>query len=108
MCGTRRALRSAPSVGPYQGETIRLSAISAEIRPSCRPGGFPWWTLWMLWPALAGLKWAAAFAGPLLGTLLQPMTLTVAPLALLLIGAGLALLLVGHRRSRRGSDGARD
>lgn len=108
MCGTRRALRRAPSEGPYQGGTIRLSATAVEARPSCRPGGFPWWTLWMLPPMLAGLKRATAFAGPLLTTLLEPMTLIVAPLALLLIGAGLALLLVGPRRSGRENDGAGD
>lgn len=108
MCGRRSELQPAPSVGPYQGETMRLSATAAETRPSRRWGGFPWWALWMLWPVLGGLKWAAAFAGPLLGTLLQPVTLTVAPLALLLIGAGLALLLVGPRRSGRRDNGARD
>jgi len=62
----------------------------------------------MLWPLLAVLKWATAFAAPLLTALLQPVTLTAAPLALLLIGAGVALLLVGRRRGDRGGDDAHD
>lgn len=89
-----------PAETLYEGETRRLSAPSARGR--CWGGGFPWWTLWLLWPLFALLKGATALIGPALGWLNQPVVLAIAPLPLLLIGAGVLLLVLGvARRSRQ-------
>jgi hypothetical protein len=63
-------------------------------------GGFPFWALWLIWPAIWLLKGASAAATPLLAAMLQPVALGVSPLPLLLIGAGVAILLLDRARWR--------
>lgn len=95
MC---KAKRGGTQGGPYEGETRKLEAPGA---PGRRCGGaFPWQALWLIWPLMAVLKGAGALAGSLLGWLTEPVLLSLTPLPLLLIGAGLALLLVGAARRR--------
>lgn len=90
MCKAKRS-------GPYEGETRKLEPPHA---PGRRCGAFPWQALWLIWPLMAVLKGAGALAGSLLGWLTEPVLLSLTPLPLLLIGAGLALLLVGAARRR--------
>lgn len=99
MCGARREPRAAGPNYPADGETVRLGALPRGGGRSCG-GGFPWWTLWMLWPLFWLLKGAFALAAPVVAWLGQPLALTVTPLPLLLIGAGAAALALGALRRR--------
>ena len=65
-------------------------------RAAARRQHFPWWSLWLIWPLLAALKWAAplylaglAEARGTLGALDRP---AAALAAVLLIAAGLLLI----------------
>jgi hypothetical protein len=71
--------------------------LTAEGPGRCT-GGFPFWGLWLIWPAVWLLKGASAAAAPLLAAMLQPVALAVSPLPLLLIGAGVAILLFNRER----------
>ncbi len=87
----------------YEGETRKLELPPAQTGKRCgNPFPFPWQALWLIWPLLFVVKGAAHLAAPLLNWLSQPIVLSITPLPLLLIGAGLALLLIGaaHRRGR--------
>ncbi|MBX0326397.1 hypothetical protein K2Z83_01650 [Oscillochloris sp. ZM17-4] len=63
-------------------------------------GGFPLWSLWLIWPAIWLAKGVGAAAAPLLAALMTPLALSVSPLPLLLIGVGVALLLLDRARGR--------
>lgn len=97
MCGKKHhQLKMAAPGAPAEGATVRLTDRPAGEGP--RPcGGFPWWTLWMIWPLFWLAKGAFALAAPLVAWLSQPLLLTITPLPLLLVGAGLALLLLRAR-----------
>lgn len=101
MCGHRRRLQHAGADYPVDGETVRLADLPRGEGRRCGPG-FPWWTLWMLWPLFWLVKGVAALAAPAVAWLGQPVLLTVTPLPLLLVGAGVAILLVGALRRGRG------
>lgn len=98
MCG-KRYVQAQPADGSAEGATIRLNAIPAERASHCR-SGFPWWALWTIWPLMFLMKGATFLLTPLVAWLSQPLTLTLTPLPLLLIGAGVALLIVGALRRR--------
>lgn len=93
MCRSRSFQRTAH--GPAESVTIKL-----DEAPRACSVAFPWWTLWLLWPLFYLVRGAAHLAAPLLGWLSQLLFLAVSPLPLLLIGAGLALLLVAAARRR--------
>jgi hypothetical protein len=99
MCGHKRELQAAGADLPADGATVRLNDLSPTRRASCR-AGFPWWSLWMLWPLFWLIKGAAALSAPVLAWLSQPVLLAVTPLPLLLIGAGVAVLVIGALRRR--------
>jgi hypothetical protein len=85
MCGVKRA---AERHGPAEGETTRLAAEGDGER-RCRWGSFPWWTLWLIWPAVGLLKWTAPLV---LAAYAELVALSTALLPALLILAGLALI----------------
>jgi hypothetical protein len=97
MCGAKRRLRAAGADYPADGETVRLVDLPRGEGRRCG-GGFPWWTLWMLWPLFWLAKGSMALAAPIVAWLGQPVVLSVSPLPLLLIGAGLAALAIGALR----------
>jgi hypothetical protein len=94
MCGGKRAMR-ATAGGPAEewaggartGETTRLGAVRGEGGHAC--GRFPWWTLWLIWPAIGLVKWTAPL---LLGLYAELAALSVPLLPVLLILAGAALI----------------
>jgi hypothetical protein len=73
--------------------------IAAEGAGRCG-SGFPYWALWLIWPAIWLFKGAGAALAPLLAALTYPVAMSITPLPLLLIGAGLALLLLDRARGR--------
>lgn len=95
MCHNSRSFQRAAQ-GPTEGATVKLDEASRPCTVA-----FPWWTLWLLWPLFYLVKGTAHLAAPLLGWLSQPLILTITPLPLLLIGAGLALLIGAAARRRR-------
>lgn len=91
MC-KRRTMQAAVATEPYEGETIRFDPQgrlegSARSRRHC--GGFPWWTLWLIWPLIGLLKWSVPL---LLGVVAGLGQLTVPLIPVLLIVLGLLLL----------------
>jgi hypothetical protein len=93
----RRGTLALATEGAYEGKTVRLGArqtewqaasSSGERRRRQRGGGFPWWTLWLLWPLGAALKHA-----PPLATLGAVPSLAAALTAGILLVVGLWLLL---------------
>jgi hypothetical protein len=93
MCGMKR--RTEPEV-PYDGETQKLQVPHVA---GGRCGiGFPWQMLWLIWPLTFLFKGAFVLAAPAIAWLSQPLALTITPLPLLLVAAGLAVLLFGARR----------
>lgn len=100
MCGYKRELRTAGADYPADGETVRLTDLSQADGRRCSPG-FPWWTLWMLWPLFWLAKGALHLSAPVVAWLSQPLVLAVTPLPLLLIAAGLAILAYSALRSGR-------
>lgn len=53
------------SEGAYEGETVRLGAYQPvqgmQRKQFHHCGGFPWWTLWLIWPLFGVIKgiWGA-------------------------------------------------
>lgn len=91
MCGhKRRSMEQAEtrSGESYEGATIRLGSEQTLLRQGNRyswRGGFPWWTIWLIWP-LVGLIKATA---PAIMTSVQAvaqLSVPLAPLALIVIG----------------------
>jgi hypothetical protein len=87
MCGRKHErVREA-----YEGETVRLSSGGAAERGGrCGWGAFPWWTLWLIWPAIGLVKWTAPLVA---GAYTELMTFSVPLLPVLLILVGLALIV---------------
>lgn len=86
--------------GPFDGETRRLEPPPAGGgRRRC--AHFPWQALWLIWPLMVMLKGAFFLATPALAWLSQPLILTITPLPLLLVSAGVAALLIGAARRHR-------
>lgn len=92
MCGTKR--RPTNQFGEsYEGQTTRLNTETQN--GVCRSAwrGFPWWTLWLIWPLIGLLKGAGSALTTgwlMLGTLAVPLNIV---LAIVLITVGVALLL---------------
>ncbi len=106
MCKRRSYLSDHPMMaaeGAYEGQTVRLDArdrVSHERRErhSCGGhGGFPWWTLWLIWPLIGLVKWfVPLYLGAVTASLVQLSAVGIAPfvaIALIVIG----LVLVGRR-----------
>jgi hypothetical protein len=91
MC-KRHTMRTATVTQPYEGETIRLGAKRySEYEPKAAGhcGGFPWWTLWLIWPLIGLLK---ASVPLLIGVVAGIGEITLPLVPLLLIVCGLLLL----------------
>jgi hypothetical protein len=111
MCKRKRYLLDQPMIaeGGYEGQTIPLNTRDdawgerREQRGCGRHGGFPWWTLWLIWPLIGVVKWfVPLYLGALTAGLAQLSTAGAAPLvaiALIVIG----LVLIG-RKERHGDD----
>ncbi len=85
----------------YEGDTVRINDRSAEsspvlVRRHC--GGFPWWTLWLIWPAIGVLRFGADRASEVVGTIGSPFLVVQVIGAIVLIAAGVALLWSDYRR----------
>src|SRR4051794_28384220 len=107
MCKRKSYLIDQPMMateGGYEGQTVRLDSrdgIAHERRDHHFCGwrsGFPWWTLWLLWPLIGLAKWIvplylrAVTAG--LAQLSTAGGASFVAIALIVIG----LLLIGRRQ----------
>jgi hypothetical protein len=107
MCKRREYRSCIPALashGVYEGKTTRLDAGEGERwaqggreeRRACRASGFPWWSLWLIWPLFFVLKAAVlSVAGAWSGVLAAigaPASLLAAMAAVALIVAGLWLV----------------
>jgi hypothetical protein len=103
MCRRRAYHRAFPSLssgGAYEGKTVQLDAGAGaewedqERRKAC--SGFPWWTLWLIWPLILAVKaFGAALASigaGVIATIGAPANLLAAVVAVLLIVVGLMLI----------------
>ncbi len=98
MCRSHRAEhRPAMETVAYEGETRRLSLESETGSNACRWRGFPWWSLWLLWPLAMLLKALVPVVGGSIALLMQPIVLEITLLPLILIGIGLMVLLAARR-----------
>ena len=95
MC-RRQTIQAAAVTEDYEGETIRFDPQRgpeqrSKLRHHC--GGFPWWTLWLIWPLIGVLKWSVPL---LLGVVagLGEITLPLIPVLMIVVG----LLLLVRRR----------
>ncbi len=77
----------------YEGETVRLDPNQAPAMGRTmqwRRGGFPWWSLWLIWPLFGLIKWLVVAAAGLVtnvaGALPEPALFTLWPVALIVIG----------------------
>jgi hypothetical protein len=87
MCGKRARSEYHES---YEGDTMRLAAGQAAHGKHCNWTAFPWWTLWLIWPAIGLVKWTAPLVAETYTTL---MAASVPLLPVLLILLGLALIV---------------
>jgi hypothetical protein len=84
--------------GAYEGQTVRLDryGIALGLRETGRPGRFPGWSLWLIWPLIGLLKWVAPVYLGALAALRDAMSTQAQPVAMvtaiLLIVGGLALI----------------
>jgi len=89
--------------GAYEGQTMRLEPRDSGLderrdrHAYGRMAGFPWWTLWLLWPLIGLAKWfVPLYVGAVAAGLARLSAAGIAPLvALALIVIG--LVLIGRR-----------
>jgi hypothetical protein len=87
MCGKRTVGEYREA---YEGDTVRLTADGTRDGKQCGWGAFPWWMLWLIWPAIGLVKWTAPFVAESYSAL---MAASVPLLPVLLIILGLALIV---------------
>ena len=106
MC--KRAYRREQMVaaaGGYEGQTMRMDSLDeprSERRHMCWSRGFPWWTLWLIWPLIGLLRWAASLSTSALATFRDNIGAFDRPATALV---ALALIIVGLALIRRESHG---
>jgi hypothetical protein len=104
MCKRKRYQVDQPALateGAYEGQTMRLDPRggSHDRGHSCRQaGGFPWWTLWLIWPLIGLAKWfVPLYVGAIGAGLARLSAAGLAPfVAIALIALG--LVLIGRRQ----------
>lgn len=87
MC-KRRTMQPVAATQPYEGETIRFDSqrvSEREAGSSHHCGGFPWWTLWLIWPLIGLLKWSVPLLLGVVGSLGQ-ITVPLIPVVLIVLG----------------------
>ncbi len=111
MCGKRRRHeetfdeRIETTERPYEGETVRLqTSVPLQAQGMQRRHafhhGFPWWTLWLIWPLFGVIKGVVTAFGATASSVLAALpTYTVSfsaliPIALIVVGV---LLLLRRR-----------
>lgn len=99
MCRTNRAEhRHFSENAAYEGETQRLALHSEPGSSTCHWRGFPWWSLWLLWPLALLSKALLPIVAGGFAWLTRPLVFEITVLPLLLIGIGLALLVAARRQ----------
>jgi hypothetical protein len=101
MCKRREYPPTAQFAGgqAYEGRTMRLDVPHQPAARRCRH--FPWWTLWLLWPLLASLKWLVPLWLGAVATVANTLSASGGVMvAAILIAAGLLLI----RRSETTKD----
>lgn len=91
MC-KRRTIQAAAVMEAYEGETIRFDprrGLEQRSKSRHHCGGFPWWTLWLIWPLIGVLKWSVPL---LFGVVAGLGEITVPLIPVLMIVVGLLLL----------------
>ncbi|MFO7170661.1 MAG: hypothetical protein DIU80_021745 [Chloroflexota bacterium] len=95
MRGVRRAqVSAADGLGEerldvaYTGETTRLDLGGQHARGGGSCEWSPWWTLWLIWPAIGLLKWTAPRALDMYATLVEASA-PLLPALLILVGVAL-------------------
>jgi hypothetical protein len=103
MCQRKTYRMDMPAMameGAYEGQTVRLDprdvtrAERRARRTGARYGGFPWWTLWLIWPLLVLGKWfVSLYIGAAAVLFAQFSAIGAAPIiAIALIVVGLVLI----------------
>ncbi len=90
MCGRRHVqLETTPADESYTGETVDLSrqarTTAGAHQAAMWRGGFPWWTLWLIWPLILLLKTTIPFIAGSLAALAQ-ISVPLVPVLLIVIG----------------------
>ncbi len=90
MCGRRHVQPGTTTTGEsYTGETVDLSrqarATAGTHQAVMRCGGFPWWTLWLIWPLIILLKTTIPLIVGYLAVLAQ-VIVPLIPVLLIIIG----------------------
>jgi hypothetical protein len=93
MCKRRTTATQLVTARPsYTGATRRLdhhAPMGSTLRRTAWRGGFPWWTLWLLWPLFGVLK----AAGPVVWSGLAALTQVTVPLLPLVLVVGVLVVL---------------
>ena len=89
MCGRRHVQSETTTADEtYTGETVDLSRqerATAGAHQAVMWRGFPWWTLWLIWPLIILLKTTIPLlAGGL--TALAQLSVPLVPILLIVIG----------------------
>ena len=98
MC-KRRHNRSdvfSPAMQAYEGDTVRLAEQQAAMTPTDRRrhcGSFPWWMLWLIWPAIGLLRMIIERVAEVIGAVGNPLIIGQVIGAVVLIVVGIALLV---------------
>ena len=95
MCKRRTYSPAAHFAGDHAYEGPTMSLDETYDRPAARRcRHVPWWTLWLLWPLLAGLKWLVPLWLGAISALAGAFSASGGLIAaLVLIAAGLLLIM---------------
>ncbi len=89
MCGRRHVQPGTTTTGEsYTGETVDLSRqppAAGTCQAAMWRGGFPWWTLWLIWPLIILLKTTIPLIVGYLAVLAQ-VIVPLIPVLLIIIG----------------------
>lgn len=103
MCRTHDQARDQRQESAvYTGETSRLGRDGRAESQQCRWGGFPWWSLWLIWPLVVVLKHVGPLAVDAIGAIYAYLSAAGGlALPIALIALGIALLRRAPRTEMR-------